>query len=117
MGSEYRPGSKAHGVIPEAISAIFDRISTSNDYECSVRVSFVEIHKEEIRDLLSQGSGSGPRPSVTIRENVQGGGISLYGAVEKDVKSVEEMAGVLETGTLCRSTASTNMNRSSSRWV
>jgi hypothetical protein len=27
MGSEYRPGGKAHGVIPEAISAIFTRIS------------------------------------------------------------------------------------------
>lgn len=116
MGSEYRPGAKAHGVIPEAISAIFDRIASTQDYECSVRVSFVEIHKEEIRDLLSLSTpSSGPRAAVTIRENVQGGGISLYGAVEKDVRSAEEMAQVLETGTLCRSTASTNMNRSSSR--
>ena len=117
MGSEYRPGGKAQGVIPEAISAIFDRISSTLDYECSVRVSFVEIHKEEIRDLLSQSTTTGaqPRTAVTIRENVQGGGISLYGAVERDVRTTEEMALVLETGTLCRSTASTNMNRSSSR--
>jgi hypothetical protein len=49
MGSEYRPGSSSHtsvkGVIPEAISAIFQRIASLKDWQASVRVSFVEIHK------------------------------------------------------------------------
>ena len=44
MGSEYKPGGRAHGVIPEAIGAIFGRIASIRDYECCVRVSFVEIH-------------------------------------------------------------------------
>ena len=45
MGSEYKPGGRANGVIPEAIGAIFGRIAAIKDYECCVRVSFVEIHK------------------------------------------------------------------------
>jgi kinesin family protein 4/21/27 len=45
MGSEYKPGGRSYGVIPEAIGAIFQRIATIKDYECCVRVSFVEIHK------------------------------------------------------------------------
>ncbi|GAX80469.1 hypothetical protein CEUSTIGMA_g7908.t1 [Chlamydomonas eustigma] len=112
MGSEYKPGSKGFGVIPEAISSIFTRISTVKEYECCVRVSFVEIHKEDIRDLLA--SGSGPRPVPTIRES-PAGGVSLYGAIEKEVKTTDEMAAVLDMGTLCRATASTSMNSRSSR--
>lgn len=49
MGSEYRPGGKAQGVIPEAINAIFTNIEANKEYECSVRVSFVEIHKARIK--------------------------------------------------------------------
>lgn len=45
MGSEYKPGGKSVGVIPEAINAIFNRIAVSKDAEVTVRVSFVEIHK------------------------------------------------------------------------
>ena len=45
MGSEYKPGGRSCGVIPEAIGAIFNRIAMIKDYECCVRVSFVEIHK------------------------------------------------------------------------
>ena len=45
MGSEYRPGGRSRGVIPEAIHDIFARIASVKDWQCSVRVSFVEIHK------------------------------------------------------------------------
>ncbi|KAG2444138.1 hypothetical protein HYH02_009078 [Chlamydomonas schloesseri] len=113
MGSEYKPGGKCRGVIPDAINDIFSRIEASKDSAITVRVSFVEIHKEEIKDLLMPATG-GPRPAITIRET-QSGGVALYGAVEREVHSREEMAEVLEMGTLCRSTASTNMNNRSSR--
>jgi kinesin family protein 4/21/27 len=72
-------------------------------------LAFMSVHntQEEVRDLLI--TGSGPRAAVSIRE-VPGGGVSLAGAVEKEVKSLDEMVAVLEMGTLCRATASTNMN-------
>ena len=55
--------------------------------------------QEEIKDLLA--AGSGPRPAATIRENPQGGGVSLYGAVEREVRSVDEMAAVLDQVCWC----------------
>eukprot|EP00798_Chlamydomonas_sp_ICE-L_P008275 gene8275-1544_t len=112
MGSEYKPGGKAHGVIPESINAIFKRIEAMPESSCTVRVSFVEIHKEEIKDLLLTNPSI--HTVVSIREN-PGSGVCLYGAVEKEVTTKEEMASILEQGTLCRSTGSTNMNSRSSR--
>ncbi|PNH11829.1 Chromosome-associated kinesin KIF4 [Tetrabaena socialis] len=113
MGSEYRAHGRCQGVIPDAINDIFSRIEAAKDSCITVRVSFVEIHKEEVKDLLLPAS-TGPRPAITIRET-QSGGVALYGAVEKEVRCREEMADVLEVGTLCRSTASTSMNNRSSR--
>ncbi|GLC45179.1 hypothetical protein PLESTB_000427200 [Pleodorina starrii] len=113
MGSEYKPGTRCRGVIPDTINDIFNRIDAARDRAVTVRVSFVEIHKEEVKDLLLPAS-TGPRPAVTIRETPNGD-VSLYGAVEREVRTREEMADVLEQGTLCRSTASTSMNNRSSR--
>eukprot|EP00983_Pelagomonas_calceolata_P087822 1157043-Pelagomonas_calceolata.AAC.3 len=46
MGSEYKPGKQSTvGVIPETIHSIFSRIEASKDWQCTVRVGFVEIHK------------------------------------------------------------------------
>ncbi|KXZ43975.1 hypothetical protein GPECTOR_76g796 [Gonium pectorale] len=113
MGSEYKPSGRCRGVIPDAINDIYNRIESAKDAAITVRVSFVEIHKEEIKDLLLP-PGNGPRPAVTIRETPNGD-VALYGAVEREVRTREEMAEVLEMGTLCRSTASTSMNNRSSR--
>lgn len=81
--------------------------------EVSCRVSFVEIFKEDIRDLLADPLDQS-RPDVTIRETVAGG-VCLAGAVEHEVASQEEMAAVLARGANSRATASTNMNAHSSR--
>jgi hypothetical protein len=63
--------------------------------------------QEEVRDLLWTNS-SAPRPVVTIRELPTG--VSLAGAVEKPVRSREEMSHLLMQGTLMRAVAATNMN-------
>ena len=67
--------------------------------------------QEDIRDLLVV---NGSQQSVHIRE-VLGGGVCLAGATEKEVPSKEEMAAILEQGTLLRATATTGMNKRSSR--
>lgn len=51
---------------------------------------------------------------IHIRE-VVGGGVCLAGATEKEVQTRDEMAQVLEQGSLLRATGSTGMNRRSSR--
>lgn len=67
--------------------------------------------QEDIRDLLVV---NGSQQSVHIRE-VLGGGVCLAGATEKEVPSKDEMAAILEQGTLLRATATTGMNKRSSR--
>lgn len=82
----------------------------------------IQIHKEDVRDLLDlvsgiQPSGKGPmapgnlpgKAPITIRETSDGG-IALAGVTEMDVRSVSEMAACLEQGSLCRATGSTSMN-------
>ena len=51
---------------------------------------------------------------VQIRE-VMGGGVCLAGASEREVNSKSDMAATLEQGSLLRATASTGMNKRSSR--
>ena len=51
---------------------------------------------------------------VQIRE-VMGGGVCLAGASEREVNSKADMAATLEQGSLLRATASTGMNKRSSR--
>jgi kinesin family protein 4/21/27 len=68
--------------------------------------------QEDVRDLLFTDNHA-PRPVVTIREMPSG--VSLAGAVEREVHSQEEMALLLEQGSVCRAVASTNMNHRSSR--
>jgi len=101
------------GVIPKAVAHIFERIRKVEDtIRFTVRVGFVEIHKEEIRDLLS----SRPEQShhVHVRE-LPDGGIILAGAKEIEVESENDMAAVLERGTCMRATGATGMNQRSSR--
>ncbi|DBA94598.1 TPA: hypothetical protein ACH3X1_002180 [Trebouxia sp. C0004] len=111
MGSAFTPGGNTQGVIPKVMDSIFQRITSSKDAEYTVRVGFVEIHKEDIKDLLVV---NGSQQSVHIRE-VLGGGVCLAGATEKEVPSKAEMAALLEQGTLLRATATTGMNKRSSR--
>lgn len=71
------------------------------------------VQQEEIRDLMVT-EGSVSASAIHIRE-VVGGGVCLAGATEKEVRTREEMAQVLEQGSLLRATGSTGMNRRSSR--
>ena len=143
MGSAFTPGGNSRGVIPRVMDTVFSKMGATQDTDFTVRVGFVEIHtvsltaacisnsnqacfngdstqpniyalpdQEEIRDLLLLDAHGGQ--AVHIRE-VPGGGICLAGATEKEVNSKEQMAELLSQGTLQRATASTNMNKHSSR--
>jgi hypothetical protein len=101
------------GMIPRAFSDMFAHTDAARaaGVEVSIRVSFIEIHNEELRDLLDSGYKSN---QLAIREDAEGG-IFVAGAEEKEVTCLDEILGHLERGTGCRSTASTHMNEHSSR--
>ncbi|KAG0613527.1 hypothetical protein M758_6G110100 [Ceratodon purpureus] len=128
MGTGYTVGGSTDGVIPQVMQTVFKRIETlKHKADFQLRVSFIEILKEEIHDLLDPNPPSTEyifggglkalavgKPPIQIRETTAGG-ITLMGVTEADVKSLEEMAAYLEHGSLCRATGSTNMNSHSSR--
>ena len=115
MGSAFPQtcSEEERGVIPKAMDAIFRRIASMRDSkDFTIKVGFVEIHKEEIKDLLAMRTTTSS--AVHIRE-VPGGGIMLAGANEVEVTNQEEMIAVLERGTCLRATGATGMNQRSSR--
>eukprot|EP00741_Cyanophora_paradoxa_P018513 tig00021070_g17872.t2 len=108
------------GIIPRVIKELFATIEKKKgEADFTLRVSFIEIHNEELRDLLDPATavqrklGSTSR-TVSIREDPNGG-IFLTGVREEAVTTEEEMAASLERGTLSRTTGSTQMNERSSR--
>lgn len=54
MGGEYGKQIDAHleGIIPRVADKIFETISELQDYKINARVSYFELYKEDIRDLL-----------------------------------------------------------------
>ncbi|WOK92526.1 kinesin-like protein KIN-4C isoform X1 [Canna indica] len=128
MGTNYTGEGNCGGIIPEVMETIFKRIDAVKDTtEFLVRVSFIEIFKEEVFDLLDPQSHAAIRsesaptakPAATrvpiqIRETAFGG-ITLACVTEAEVRSKEEMASYLTRGSICRATGSTNMNSQSSR--
>ncbi|XP_052726740.1 kinesin-like protein KIN-4C [Vigna angularis] len=127
MGTNYNEEVSSGGIIPRVMETIFDRIKTTTDStEFFIRVSFIEIFKEEVFDLLDSSTSKGEATSTTkvaahptrvpiqIRETLNGG-ITLAGVTEADVKTKDEMASYLSSGSLSRATGSTNMNSQSSR--
>ncbi|PHU20482.1 Kinesin-like protein FRA1 [Capsicum chinense] len=129
MGTNYNGEEQTGGVIPMVMNTIFSRAETmKKSAEFLIRVSFIEIFKEEVFDLLDQNAiafckadgaakltGGGPaRVPIQIRETVHGG-ITLAGVTEAEVRTKEEMASFLLRGSVARATGSTKMNSQSSR--
>ncbi len=85
------------GMIPRAFSDMFGHTDAARaaGIEVSIRVSFIEIHNEELRDLLDSGYKSN---HLAIREDAEGG-IFVAGAEEREVTCLDEILGHLERGT------------------
>nr|XP_043615311.1 kinesin-like protein KIN-4A [Erigeron canadensis]XP_043615312.1 kinesin-like protein KIN-4A [Erigeron canadensis] len=128
MGSGSKDASQT-GLIPQAMNALFNKIETlKHQIDFQLHVSFIEILKEEVRDLLDPNSSNKSeitngqtgkvnipgKPPIQIREN-SNGVITLAGSTECSVQTLKEMADCLEHGSLSRATGSTNMNNQSSR--
>ncbi|XVE70124.1 hypothetical protein DITRI_Ditri10aG0046300 [Diplodiscus trichospermus] len=128
MGTGFKDGCQT-GIIPQVMNALFSKIeSLKHEMEFQLHISFIEILKEEVRDLLDPTSlnksdiatvNSGKvnipgKPPIQIRES-SNGVITLAGSTEVSVSTLKEMAACLEQGSLSRATGSTNMNNQSSR--
>ncbi|CAI6327206.1 unnamed protein product [Periconia digitata] len=98
------------GVIPRIVEQIFASIMASpSSIEYTVRVSYMEIYMERIRDLLVPQNDNLP---VHEEKNK---GVYVKGLLEVYVASVEEVYEVMRRGGSARAVSATNMNAESSR--
>ncbi|XP_013597775.1 PREDICTED: kinesin-like protein FRA1 isoform X1 [Brassica oleracea var. oleracea] len=124
MGTGCGDNSSQTGIVPQVMNALFTKIETLKDHiEFQIHVSFIEIHKEEVQDLLDPSTSNKSdtkvahvpgKPPIQIRES-SNGVITLAGSTEVSVTTLKEMAACLDQGSVSRATGSTNMNNQSSR--
>ncbi|KAL8696774.1 MAG: hypothetical protein Q9201_007482 [Fulgogasparrea decipioides] len=98
------------GIIPRIVEQMFASILRSpGNIEYTVRVSYMEIYMEKIRDLLVPQNDNLPVHEEKSR------GVYVKGLLEIYVSSVQEVYEVMRRGGAARATAATNMNQESSR--
>ncbi|KAI8603695.1 hypothetical protein EDD21DRAFT_294898, partial [Dissophora ornata] len=114
-GLQYKDGDQA--IVPRAAAAIFTLLNAQMEkdpaMEYQVYVSFLELYNEELIDLL-QTQPRTRKDTIQVREDGFGG-ISWQGVKEQQVTSAQELLDWLQKGSLCRTTAATDMNQTSSR--
>uniref|UniRef100_A0A673CJF1 Kinesin-like protein n=1 Tax=Sphaeramia orbicularis TaxID=375764 RepID=A0A673CJF1_9TELE len=101
------------GVIPNAFDHIFTHISRSqSDKQYLVRASYLEIYREEVRDLLDPNHANAR--ALELRESPDTGVYvrDLTSCVCKSIKEIEE---VMNMGNQARAVGATDMNEHSSR--
>ncbi|KAI0322237.1 P-loop containing nucleoside triphosphate hydrolase protein [Amylostereum chailletii] len=116
------------GMIPRVLFRLFHQLEASNsDY--SVKISYVELYNEELRDLLSTElsvpSGNVQPMGMGSRDAAQGGlkifddaskkGVLIQGLEEIAVKSSSDALALLVKGSDRRQIAATKFNDHSSR--
>ncbi|XP_066530622.1 kinesin family member 3Cb isoform X2 [Hoplias malabaricus] len=98
------------GVIPNSFQQVFTHISRSQNQQYLVRVSYLEIYQDEIRDLLCKDNNK----KLELKENPELGVYvkDLSSVVTKNIKEIEH---VMNLGNQSRSVGFTKMNERSSR--
>lgn len=101
------------GIIPRICEALFHEVENKEKVvEATIKCSFLEIYKENIRDLLNKNHTDDE--SLKIRHS-EAGGIYIQGLKQKVVCSPEEILETIAYGATQRSTGSTSLNSVSSR--
>ena len=111
LGDESDPSHvEKMGIIPRCISFVFAEIQDNpNIKEATVQVSFCEIYKEKLRDLLTP---SQKNLKVKLQKN---GDTRVSNLTEKAVTCLLDVLKLLEIASANRTRAQTNMNATSSR--
>ncbi|GAA5980414.1 hypothetical protein JCM5350_001490 [Sporobolomyces pararoseus] len=110
MGSSNEPG-----IIPLAIDELFSYIHKQNtDRTYSLRVSFLEIYNEQLRDLLSTSASTTSSIHATRQPEIVEGG-TVKNLEERPVSMPQEVLEVLREGEQRRRVGQTDWNERSSR--
>ncbi|KAL3700311.1 hypothetical protein R1sor_018333 [Riccia sorocarpa] len=111
---DHRPSDK-RGMTPRVFEYLFSKIRMEQErrqveqLKFSCKCSFLEIYNEQITDLLEPTS-----TNLQLREDAKTG-VYVENLTEIEVRSVQDIIGLLLQGSSNRKVAATNMNRESSR--
>ncbi|KAF9919039.1 kinesin motor protein cin8 [Lobosporangium transversale] len=103
--------SRDAGIIPRTLYSLFAALE-NKDTEFSVRVSFLELYNEEVKDLLAPDDD---RKVVKIFDNIKKQGPLIQGLEEVSVFTPAQGIDALRKGSAKRTVASTKSNDKSSR--
>ncbi|KAG7664235.1 uncharacterized protein J8A68_002249 [[Candida] subhashii] len=108
MGNKREPG-----IIPLLMKDILKQmeISVHQRINCELKLSYVEIYNEQVKDLLGNGGSS---VKCKVREHPQTGPY-VENVLEHRISDYNHFLQLLSKGNHARSTASTSMNDTSSR--
>ncbi|KAK9719990.1 Kinesin- motor protein [Basidiobolus ranarum] len=104
--------SKDAGIIPRTLHRLFERLeSETADY--SVRLSFIELYNEELKDLLAPDED--PKRLKIFEDITRKGSIVIHGLEEFSVNNAMDGVQLLRKGSFRRKIAATKCNDKSSR--
>ena len=98
------------GVMSRCFEAVYDSIEGHKDAQFLIRASYLEIYKENVRDLLS----SNPKNKLLLHEKPDSG-VYVKDLSSFICKNCEEMQAVQDTGRKNKLMGETSMNTRSSR--
>ena len=103
-----------NGIAPRAareLFAVLDGRKATTEF--SISTSILELHNDQLQDLLAPRSSGGSAEGVTLRYNE--GTFELENAVSRGSNDLTELLDLITFGCKKRSTSSTKMNEDSSR--
>ncbi|KAJ3041854.1 kinesin motor protein cin8 [Rhizophlyctis rosea] len=101
------------GIIPRTLYSLFETLETETAGEYSVRVSYIELYNEELKDLLSPDDDF--RKLKMYEDLNKKGSVVVQGMEEVLVNNAADVIAILQKGSNKRQIASTKMNETSSR--
>jgi hypothetical protein len=101
------------GIIPQAVHTCFDSIELFPDREFLIRVSYLEVYNEQLKDLLSTEPPNAVHPIKILHDPKQG--TILTGVKEQVVLNFSQVAALMKHGESQRHIGVTDMNEKSSR--
>jgi kinesin family protein 18/19 len=103
------------GVMVLAIEALFDAMhSAEEEHSFALRVSYLEVYNETIRDLLAVPGVTAPPGGLELRHEPTRG-VSVCGLTEHEPEHASEVLELIERGNKARCVAETAANAQSSR--
>ncbi|KAJ3186916.1 Kinesin-like protein kif17 [Gaertneriomyces sp. JEL0708] len=115
----FDPANKDTGIILRVANQIMQHIGRMGkekpELEYFVRVSYLEIYNEGLRDLLVAENEQGDLRIRQDPESANGQDLVVSGITERSIETIHDYIKILQTGSRNRKVGETNMNEKSSR--